>query len=63
MWRNRFGPLFAAYIRRRRVSRMPGFRQSRWHLDEAYAKTNLRKTETGCDWTDSTASDPQHQSL
>ena len=30
LWWNRFGPLFAADIRRRRVNRMRGFRQWRW---------------------------------
>ncbi|MEJ6010455.1 IS6 family transposase [Novosphingobium aquae] len=40
MWWNRFGPLFAADIRRQRVSRMKGFRQWRWHLDEVYVKIN-----------------------
>ncbi len=39
-WWNRFGPLFAADIRRQRVSRMRGFRQWRWHLDEMYVKIN-----------------------
>ena len=29
-WWNRFGPLFAAYIRRQRVSAMRGFRHWRW---------------------------------
>ena len=29
-WWNRFGPLFAADVRRQRVSRMRGFRQWRW---------------------------------
>jgi len=40
LWWNRFGPLFAADIRRRRVSRMRRFRQWRWHLDEMYVKLN-----------------------
>jgi len=39
-WWNRFGPMFAAEIRRRRVSRMRGFRHWRWHLDEMYVKIN-----------------------
>jgi putative transposase len=38
LWWNRFGPLFAADIRRQRVSRMRGFRQWKWHLDEMYVK-------------------------
>ena len=33
-WWNRFGPMFAAEIRRRRVNRMRGFRHWRWHVDE-----------------------------
>ena len=39
-WWNRFGPLFAADIRRQRVSRMRGYRQWRWHLDEMYVRLN-----------------------
>lgn len=39
-WWNRFGPMFAANIRRQRVSRMRGFRQWQWHLDEVYVKIN-----------------------
>nr|WP_232366678.1 IS6 family transposase [Alteripontixanthobacter muriae] len=39
-WWNRFGPLFAADIRRQRVSRVRGFRQRQWHLDEMYVKVN-----------------------
>ena len=39
-WWNRFGPLFAADVRRQRVSRMRGFRQWRWHLDEVYVRIN-----------------------
>ena len=40
LWWNRFGPMFAAEIRRRRVNRMRGFRQWKWHLDEMYVKLN-----------------------
>jgi putative transposase len=40
LWWNRFGPMFAADIQRQRVSRMRGFRQWRWHLDEVYVKIN-----------------------
>ena len=39
-WWNRFGPMFAAEIRRRRVDRMRACRQWRWHLDEVYVKIN-----------------------
>lgn len=40
MWWNRFGPLFAADIKRQRISRMRGFRNWRWHLDEVFVKIN-----------------------
>lgn len=39
-WWNRFGPMFAADIRRQRVSRMRGYRHWKWHLDEMYVKVN-----------------------
>ena len=34
-WWNRFGPMFAAQIRKRRVAHMRGYPQWRWHLDES----------------------------
>lgn len=40
LWWNRPGPLFAADIRRQRVSRMRGVRQWKWHLDECYVRVN-----------------------
>jgi putative transposase len=40
LWWNRFGPLFASEIRRKRVNRMRGVRHWRWHLDEMYVKLN-----------------------
>jgi putative transposase len=40
LWWNRFGPLFAADIRRQRVSRMRGFRHWRWHLDEVFVRSS-----------------------
>ncbi|WP_126174546.1 IS6 family transposase [Altericroceibacterium xinjiangense] len=39
-WWNRFGPMFAADIRRQRISRMRGFRHWKWHLDEMYVRVN-----------------------
>ncbi|WP_298309163.1 IS6 family transposase [uncultured Erythrobacter sp.] len=39
-WWNRFGPMFAADIKRQRIHRMRGFRQWRWHLDEMFVKIN-----------------------
>ena len=40
LWWNRFGPLFAADIKRQRISRMRGFRQWRWNVDEVFVKIN-----------------------
>ncbi len=40
LWWNRFGPLFAADIRRQRASRMRDLRHWKWHLDEMYVKLN-----------------------
>lgn len=39
-WWNRFGPIFAAEIRRRRVDRMRAFSNWRWHVDEVFVKIN-----------------------
>ncbi len=39
-WRNRFGPLFAADIRKKRVAAHPNWVQWRWHLDEAFVRIN-----------------------
>ena len=39
-WWNRFGPMFAAEIRKRRIAHMRGYPQWRWHLDEAFVKVN-----------------------
>jgi len=40
LWWNRFGPIFAADIKRQRISRMKGFTQWRWHVDEVFVKIN-----------------------
>jgi putative transposase len=39
-WWNRFGPMFASEIRRKRIQRMRQFTHWRWHLDETYVKIN-----------------------
>ena len=39
-WWNRFGPMFAADIKRQRISRLRGFRNWRWHFDEVFVKIN-----------------------
>jgi putative transposase len=39
-WWNRFGPMFAAEIRGKRVDRMKASTHWRWHLDEVFVKIN-----------------------
>ena len=39
-WWNRFGPMFAAEIRKKRVAHLRGYPQWRWHLDEVFLKVN-----------------------
>jgi putative transposase len=39
-WWNRFGPMFAAEIRERRIAHMRGYPQWRWRLDEVFVKVN-----------------------
>jgi len=39
-WWNRFGPIFASQIRRRRISHFSGYRHWRWHFDEVFVKIN-----------------------
>ena len=40
LWWNRFGPMFAGEIRRKRVDRMRAHTHWKWHLDEVYVKIN-----------------------
>ena len=40
LWWNRFGPMFAGELRRKRANRIQNVRQWRWHLDEMYVKLN-----------------------
>ena len=39
-WWNRFGPMFAAEIRKRRIEHRRGCAHWRWHLDEVFVKIN-----------------------
>lgn len=39
-WWNRFGPMFASEIRRKRVDKIRSFAHWRWHLDEVHVKIN-----------------------
>jgi putative transposase len=39
-WWNRFGPMFAAQIRKKRIQARRGMPEWRWHLDEVFVKIN-----------------------
>jgi len=39
-WWNRFGPIFAAEMRQKRVQRMQCWQQWQWHLDEVFIRIN-----------------------
>ena len=39
-WWNRFGPMFAAEIRKKRVVAQRNWTQWRWHLDEVFVRIN-----------------------
>jgi hypothetical protein len=41
-WWNRFGPIFAAGIRKGQVAHMRGYPQWRWHSDEVFVKVDVR---------------------
>ena len=42
LWWNRFGPIFAAEIRRKRVDSMRCHTHWQWHLDEVYVRSKRR---------------------
>jgi putative transposase len=46
-WWNRFRPMFAAEIRKRRVANMRGYPQWRSHLDEVFVKVNGKPATCG----------------
>jgi len=39
-WWNRFGPLFASEIRKKRINQAQNYSNWKWHLDEAFVKIN-----------------------
>ena len=39
-WWNRFGPMFAAEVRRKRADKLRAWDQWQWHLDEVFVKIN-----------------------
>jgi putative transposase len=40
LWWTRFGPMFAAEVRKKRVDQMRAHTHWRWHIDEVYVKIN-----------------------
>ncbi|WP_226688812.1 IS6 family transposase [Ruegeria arenilitoris] len=42
-WWNRFGPMFAAEIRRNRVQQLRSFSKWQWHVDEVFVKVNGKR--------------------
>ncbi|WP_170336957.1 IS6 family transposase, partial [Ruegeria arenilitoris] len=42
-WWNRFGPMFAAEIRRKRVKQPRAFSKWKWHVDEVFVKVNGKR--------------------
>jgi putative transposase len=40
LWWHRFGPMFAAEIRKKRAEQQRSLPQWRWHLDEMFVKIN-----------------------
>jgi putative transposase len=42
-WWNRFGPMFAAEIRRKRAESLRAVPQWRWHLDDVFVKINGKR--------------------
>ena len=42
-WWNRFGPMFAAEIRRKRAEGLRSSSRWRWHLDEVFVKVNGKR--------------------
>ncbi len=48
-WWNRFGPMFASEIRKRRIHHR-SFSQWRWHFDEVFVRINERRIISGGRW-------------
>ena len=42
-WWNRFGPIFASEIRRKRVQKLRAFSKWKWHVDEVFVKVNGKR--------------------
>jgi hypothetical protein len=46
-WWNRFGPMFAAEIRKKRVAHMRGYPEWRWRLDEGFVRSTASSAISG----------------
>ncbi|WP_170336680.1 IS6 family transposase [Ruegeria arenilitoris] len=42
-WCNRFGPMFAAEIRRKRVQQLRAYSKWKWHVDEVFVEVNGKR--------------------
>jgi putative transposase len=42
-WWNRFGPMFASEIRKKRVQQLRAFSKWKWHVDEVFVKVNGKR--------------------
>ena len=46
-WWNRFGPMFAAEIRKKRIMQMHGYPRWRWYLDEGVPREHQQQWRCG----------------
>ncbi len=46
-WWNRFRPMFASEIRRRRVQQLRAFSRWQWHIDEGCCQTDSNSSQLG----------------
>ena len=42
-WWNRFGPMFASEIRKKRAQQLRAYSKSKWHVDEVFVKLNGKR--------------------
>ena len=55
LWWNRFGPMFAGEIRRKRVQSMRAHTHWKWHLDEVYVKVGGEALQVTGRWLNNQA--------
>ena len=46
-WWNKFAPLFARKVRKKRIQPIPNYSNWRWHVDEVFVKIRERYTMSG----------------